>query len=941
MLEAAEHTLPADDGPERSESGSATSLALDRTLSRGPVRYAELHRGALIDRYVVLNMAGAGAMGVVLVAYDPKLDRKLAIKLLKVEGGAAQLRLEREARALAKLGHPNVVSVFDVGTHADRLFIAMEYVDGETLGGWMAKLPAARPWRRILEMFAGAGRGLAAAHAAGLVHRDFKPHNVMLGHDGRARVMDFGLARTVDEDESEGEDESEDESEDAGAEPRATSAAPELGATSSNASKESARTNELRRSLTQTGALMGTPAYMSPEQFEGKPADARSDQFGFCIALYEALYGERPFPDANLAELLESLPAGRFKPPPPGATVPAWVRKVVLRGLAPNPDDRWPSMMALLDALADNPAVRRRKWIAAGIGVGALAAAALMGMSAASSSAPEVCDGFDAELAGVWDTRRRGEIESAMLATKQSYASGTWARVESRIDAWTEAWIEARVSACAATRRGAASAELLDLRAACLDEQLTHLRAVVDVLAEADAVAVEKAADAVDHLPQVSACADVRALLADQPERDPELAEAVAALERRMIAAEAVAALGKPNEALAQLEQIAAAAEPLDDARLDVDVGLSLGWLQREAGQFEAARTTLRAAYRAAVAAGLDARAMTAASRLITTVGSGTGLARPDEGRDWAFHAGALVEAAGTEADRTLYLRRLGEIELLAGDYAEARAHFEAVLARCQAVDPEHGDVTAALTHLANLASLEGKVDESIQLYQRALVQLERTRDPSHPHVALMHLSMGEVLSQAGRYAEAREQLETAARLYERAYGPSHVRLGSTLATLGYTCAWLGEYADGRAALERGAQILAATVGTQHYAYADLSNKRGVLEFLSGNYDAATEHYERASVGFVAQLGANHPNIGVVLVNLAEVAHAEGRHALALERVDGALAILEPSWGADSPDLLLGLDIRGAALVALGRPAEAEATLERTRAIRSPAGEPR
>jgi serine/threonine protein kinase len=267
-------------------------------------------------------------MGVVYAAHDPELDRPIAIKLLRLRGPApaeGHERLQREAKVMARLSHPAVVPVFDVGSHQDRLFVAMELVDGQTLSSWLKQT---RPdWRDALAALVRAGRGLAAAHAAGIVHRDFKPDNVLVGADGRIRVTDFGLARLGD---------------------GAPVAEPSAGDAASPAEGGG---------LTRGDAVMGTPGYMAPEQHLGRPADARADQFSFCVALYEAVYGERPFrwepadDVRSLVALAGEVTAGRVQPPPRGSRVPAWLRRVLVRGLAVDPAARWPTMDALLDAL--------------------------------------------------------------------------------------------------------------------------------------------------------------------------------------------------------------------------------------------------------------------------------------------------------------------------------------------------------------------------------------------------------------------------------------------------------------------------------------------------------------------------------------------------------------------------------------------------------------
>jgi len=267
-----------------------------------------LQTGQLVDRYVVLHRVGEGGMGVVYAAYDPQLDRKVAIKILRpdVASTAPQQRLLREAQAMARVSHPNVMRVYDVGTVGGLVFMAMELVEGKTLG---ELLHTTRPgWRECLRLYLAAGRGLAAAHAAGLVHRDFKPGNVLVGPDGSVRVIDFGVARP---DKESG--------------PRV----PEVPV----ALRESSGPIAIDSQLTLAGALVGTPHYMSPEQLFGEPADARSDQFSFCVAVYQALFGVRPYPGEELAQRRNAIARGRIDDPPPGSPVPSRVRRALLRGL--------------------------------------------------------------------------------------------------------------------------------------------------------------------------------------------------------------------------------------------------------------------------------------------------------------------------------------------------------------------------------------------------------------------------------------------------------------------------------------------------------------------------------------------------------------------------------------------------------------------------------
>ena len=325
-------------GAHLDECDACRRLVADLTRSRSDEPPAEtmpaLERGAAVGRYTILDDVGAGAMGVVYAAHDSQLGRRVALKFLRAIGSAEQLqsRIAHEAQAMAKLAHPNVITVHDVGAFAGHVFVAMELVDGITLNGWLAS--ERRSWPAVLSMLRQAGEGLAAAHAAGLVHRDFKPDNVLVGRDGRVRVTDFGLAREIELDGSVPDDDGE-------------AAPPRLDAT-----------------LTRTGALVGTPAYMALEQLERRRVDERSDQFAFCVTLFEALLGVRPFSGRDLPSLIAATRAGRVIETP-SRGVPRWLRRVVVRGLDPDPEKRWPSLRTLLQALGAGPMVTAPRLAAA------------------------------------------------------------------------------------------------------------------------------------------------------------------------------------------------------------------------------------------------------------------------------------------------------------------------------------------------------------------------------------------------------------------------------------------------------------------------------------------------------------------------------------------------------------------------------------------------
>jgi formylglycine-generating enzyme required for sulfatase activity len=335
---------PAEGGDADASAAPPLDLGDDATADDDV-----LQKGTSVGRYLVLERLGAGAMGVVYAAYDPELDRKIALKLLRTQerrGDKArrQERLVREAKAIAKLSHSNVVGIFDVGVHEGQVFLAMEYLGGGRLREWCDAKK--RPWREVVKMFMDVGQGLAAAHAEGLIHRDFKPDNVLLDKQGKPKVADFGLVRL----RSTALD--------------AQAAGPADDAAPPPPDEELVLLPIAQTALaplTRTGALAGTPAYMAPEQFLGKPIDARTDQFAFCVALYEALYGERPFAGETVIALGNAVATGQLRSAPKGSDVPPWVRRCLTRGLRSDPANRYARFEDLIAALRTDPAARFRR----------------------------------------------------------------------------------------------------------------------------------------------------------------------------------------------------------------------------------------------------------------------------------------------------------------------------------------------------------------------------------------------------------------------------------------------------------------------------------------------------------------------------------------------------------------------------------------------------
>jgi eukaryotic-like serine/threonine-protein kinase len=523
--------------PRCSQTLEAQSLS--ETVRRdtdAPTDTELLQAGAVVGRYVVLERLGQGGMGVLYTARDPQLERVVAIKLLRGAFGggsntAGQSRLLREAQAMAQLAHPNVVPVYDSGRYGDGVFIAMELVTGSGLDLWL-KQP--HPWREVLALFIEAGRGLEAAHAKGLVHRDFKPANVLVGDDGRPRVTDFGLARSsksITRDES----------------------SPSLQA-------ETTQPITLETPLTQAGTMMGSPGYMPPEQYDGADITEASDQFAFCVSLYEGLHGVRPFKARSIPELEAVTKRGDVPPPPKGSQVPMWLHRILVQGLSPLPQNRHASMTALLAALRHDPAVQRRRLVMAAAAV--VAVLALTGGVAwwASVRSARACRGAEALFVGVWDDAVKARAEQAFLATKLPYAGASWALTRDALDGWVRSWVDARVEACEAARvRGETTERQLLLQVECLDRRLTELGALAETFSAADGALVAAAGTAASRLSPLSTCANIKQL-EDRKAPPPELAKEAQALSLQVAQARALVVAGRLTEARARLQVVVACA---------------------------------------------------------------------------------------------------------------------------------------------------------------------------------------------------------------------------------------------------------------------------------------------------------------------------------------------------------------------------------------------
>lgn len=768
----------------------------------------QLARGQAIGRYLVLEAIGSGSMGVVYSAWDPSLDRKVALKLVRRTGNDETLdaRLLREAKALARLAHPNVVAVHDAGTHDAQVFLAMEFVDGVTLGQWLQQQP--RTWQQALAVFIGAGEGLAAAHRAQLVHRDFKPDNVLVEPTGRARVTDFGLAR------------------DAGASATLESTVPRSDASAF---------------VTREGSLTGTPAYMSPEQFRGQGADARSDQFSFCIALYEALWGRRPFEGKSLGELEAAVLQGRLIPPPP-SKVPRRIREAVLRGLSTEPSARHPNLEALLDELQAQPLVTTGRAV---IGVAVLAAL-VAGGALWSRESKLRCTGAETKLHGVWDAERRRLAEAAFVATKAPGAESAAQRAFDALDAYASAWVTMHGEACRATRvTGEQSEAVMDQRMRCLARRRDELDAQAALFEKATPEIVARAAQAAGGLSVLAPCADLDALREQPALENAGLASRVAELRRAVADVKALKNSGRYAKAIERAEALLPEVRTLGYQPLLAELLVQLGDAQEPAGQIDAAEKSFEAAVFEAEACRHDEVVALASVRLVLVTGARRG--KPEAAAVWEKHASAAIARLGSRPELEADLNDHAASALMAQHKAEEALarHRLALPLRERALGPAHPLVAASLNNMGNALVELGRLDEAEASYRRARDVYERALGPEHPRVAMAWDNLANLFDARGDMKQLAEAAEKGLVLRERVLPPSHPEIAISLIHVAVAQSFRGEHAAAVAGVERAVQILSAGPGPTHPLTLETLAYLGDVLGAAGRHAEALEQFEK------------------------------------------------------------------------------------------------
>jgi tetratricopeptide (TPR) repeat protein len=722
---------------------------------------------------------------------------------------------------------------------------------------------------------------------------------VLLRSDGVVQVFDFGLARASSE-----------------AEVPLRPAGPRT--------LHDTWMTSLSTPLTQYGAFVGTPAYTAPEQRGGEQVDERSDQFSFCVALYEGLCGNRPFSGENIYALELAKVAGRIDPPQRKQRLPRRLLRAVQRGLAPEPQDRWPSMPALLAAL-ERLLPRRRAALLGAVGLIGLLGGAL-GFELATRG--PVCTGATAAFADAWGEDGRAALAQAFAATGLAYAEDTTRRVDARLGEYQARWLAAHTATCEATHlRHSQSLELMARRLRCLDQRRDELAALLTVFAAADAEVVRHAVTAAAALPAPETCVDLIDRGRDDPSADPARLAALAEQRRRLATAAAQASAGHYDVARTIAAAVLAEAGTLADRPLQAEARAALGTAQVNLTTYAEAEATLVAGFFDALALAHDDLAVNIGVSLSNVVGDQ--LARPAEGRIWAGQVLALLDRNGHTPDADVaYLTAIGNLATRGGEYGPAEAAYRDALARVEAVQPPDDlAIAEALVSLAGVLGIAGEATEAIALETRALALREAALGPLHPDLGniLTNLGTGHML--LGEFTLAEQCQRRALEIWRVSMPPGHERLAYPLSGLGDLALERGRFAEARADFDEAFEIWKQSLGPDHPSALFMQERLATTLLLQGEREAALRHIEQALGGWEKIAEPDPGGLTLALLTRAQIAITLGDFAAAREPIERAHTIAEQAFGPAHIYTLATRMMQQGLLLETGQPAQALAGL--------------
>lgn len=807
----------------------------------------------------------------------------------------------------------------------------MELVWGKTLRAWLddrVRHGDRTYQREVLQRLLEAGRGLQAAHEVGLVHRDFKPDNVLIGEDGRTRILDFGLARGASAPGAPGTL-ADDRTEGTGVQHASTLPPGGRDDEDPSAAPSIVALRQADRVFTTRGRIMGTPRYMSPEQMRGHEVDQRSDQFSFCVTLFEAFCGIMPFSGGTLGRLLRAVENGESREAPRGARLPAPVRKVLARGLAAEPGDRFPDMASLLAELEAWPGQRRRRMVA----VAAVAAGAVSLYGATGQLDKAVCDDVDRRVVARWTPERRASIRDAFLRTGLSYAETSWAALEQDLDRYVRRLADELTIVCEATHeQRLQTAELLEKRMLCLTSRQQRLVALLDRLENAEAVAVERARRAAAELPELSTCAHAETLRHGMAAPAPHIQDEVNRIRTRLADARTQELLGRDEEALRIAREELAQSERLEYAPIRAEALYQLGRLlayrgaQRE--EAEQGEALLHQARNLAESERHDELVAEVSNHLVLSAArnhSGT-----ERVRAWYEQAIAAIKRIGDPPRlRADALRNIGRVSYKEGKFREAR-NYQLQALSLLASDPDAPSLLRGvyLHDLGTNTRMLGNHEEAQDAYEAALaIHLDELGD-GHPHLATLRYDIAMLHLDRGDDESARELLEELLRRHVDTSGEAHRVPAQVHVALTDLERQRGALGRAHAHAAKSLELFTRIYGQDHVELAAAHLRLGAVVLQRGAYEEAHAAYEAVSTLTSRHLGPRHLDVGIARANLAEAAVALGRHAEALAALDQAESILAPHMEGFPMIAPFLASMRGRALLGAGRVEEAVQALQ-------------